>query len=135
MFNLPTELALHILSYLPFDSLSRLQAVSKSWNEFCNLHESSIYRNAAYLNAYIPSQTTMLNELGSFHSQRVLRGVNTWKDLGNVSNRMSAYIGFMLINSQVGSAWRYSVIGKEKEHLLSLSILRQRRCIGSKSMN
>ena len=38
MLNLPTELTLMILSYLsylPFNSLSRLQSVCKSWNELC----------------------------------------------------------------------------------------------------
>ncbi|KAF8797521.1 hypothetical protein BYT27DRAFT_7344147 [Phlegmacium glaucopus] len=82
MFNLPTELTLYILSYLPFDSLSRLKAVCKSWNEFSNLQESTIYRNAACLHAYIPCPRTMLKDLGSLYSQRALEGVKTWKDLG-----------------------------------------------------
>ncbi|KAF8799147.1 hypothetical protein BYT27DRAFT_7176632 [Phlegmacium glaucopus] len=81
MFDLSAELTLNILSYLPFVSLGRLQAVCKSWDEFCNLNESTIYRNAAFLHGYIPCPTTTLNELGSLYSQRALEGVNTWKDL------------------------------------------------------
>ena len=81
MLNLPTELTLKILSYLPFNSLSRLQSVCKSWSEFCSLHENTIYRNAACLHTYIPSPTMMLNELGSFYSKRALEDVETWKDL------------------------------------------------------
>lgn len=96
MLNLPTELTLHILSYLPFISLSRSQAVCKSWREFCNFHESNIYRNAACLHSYIPCPTTMLNELGSLYSQRVLEGVNTWKDFCMLSNQMSAYTTMLI---------------------------------------
>ena len=81
MLNLPTELALNILSYLPVNSLSRLRSVCKSWNEFCILHENTIYRNAASLHTYIPSPTTMLNELESLYSQRAMEDVKTWKDL------------------------------------------------------
>ena len=92
MLNLPTELALNILSYLPFNSLSRLQSVCKSWSEFCTLHESTIYRNAACLHTYIPHPTTMLTELSSLYSQRALEDVKTWKDLCMCSNQMSAYI-------------------------------------------
>ena len=80
MFNLPAELTLHILSYLPFDSLSRLRAVCKPWNEFCIFHECIIYRQAACLYTYIPRPTTMLDDLGSLYSKRVLEGVKTWKD-------------------------------------------------------
>ena len=92
MFNLPTELALKILSDLPFNSLSRLQSVCKSWSEFCTLHENTIYRNAACLHTYIPRPTTMLNELSSLYSQRALEDVKTWKDLCMCFNEMSAYI-------------------------------------------
>ena len=92
MLNLPTELALKILSHLPFNSLGRLQSVCKSWSEFCILHESTIYRNAACLYTYIPRPTTMLNELSSMYSHRVLEDVKTWKDLCMCSNKMSVYI-------------------------------------------
>ena len=93
MLDLPTELTLKILSCLPFNSLSRLQSVCKSWSDFCTLHESTIYRNAACLYMYIPCPTTMLNELSSLYSQRVLEDVKTWKDLCMCSNRMSTCIG------------------------------------------
>ena len=86
MLNLPAELTLSILSYLPLNSLSRLQSLCKSWNDFCALHESTIYRNAAYLHSYIPRPTTMLNELSSLYSQRALEDVMTWKDLCMRSN-------------------------------------------------
>lgn len=92
MLNLPSELALNVLSYLPFKSLSRLQSVCKSWSEFCTLHENTIYRNAAFLYAYISCPTTMLNELSSLYSQRSLEGVKTWKDFCMCSNQMTAYI-------------------------------------------
>ena len=91
MLNLPTELTLNILSYLPFSSLSRLQSVCKSWSEFCTLHENTIYRNAACLHTYIPRSTTMLNELSSLYSQRALEDVKTWKDLCTCSKPMSAF--------------------------------------------
>ena len=120
MLNLPTELALNILSYLPVNSLSRLRSVCKSWNEFCILHENTIYRNAASLHTYIPSPTTMLNELESLYSQRAMEDVKTWKDLCMCFNENGAYSdsdkGF-----QVGSASRYNAIGKERDHPLSLS--------------
>ena len=89
MLNLPTELAIIILSYLPFNSLSRLQLICKSWSDFCTLHESTIYRNAACLHTYIPHPTTMLNELSSLYSQRALEDVKTWKELCMCSNQMS----------------------------------------------
>ena len=90
MLNLPAELTLSILSYLPLNSLSQLQSVCKSWSEFCTLHEGTIYRNAACLHTYIPCPTTMLNGLSSLYSERVLKDVKTWKDLCMCSNQMSA---------------------------------------------
>lgn len=119
MFNLPTELVLNVLSYLPFASLCRLQVVSKSWNEFCTLHESTIYRNAAYLHAYIPRPSTMLSELGSLYSQRALKGVQSWKDLSTSLPSDERLYTIVLIRSQVGGAWKYSAIGKERDHLFS----------------
>ena len=109
MLKLPTELTLNILSYLPFNSLSRLQSVCKSWSKFCTLHENTIYRNAACLYTYIPRPTTMLNELSSLYSQE--RFVYVFQ-----SNDRSYLKG-----SQVGSASRYSAFGKERDHPFALS--------------
>ena len=81
MLNLPTELTLNILSYLPLDSLGRLNSVCKSWSGFCAQHENTIYRNAACLHTYIPRPMTMLDNLTSMYSQRALEDVETWKDL------------------------------------------------------
>ena len=81
MFNLPTELSLGILSYLNCTCLCRLRAVCKSWNEFCILHENTIYHTAASLHSYISSPTAEFNQLGSRYSNKVLEGVKTWKDL------------------------------------------------------
>ena len=92
MLNLPSELTLNILSYLPFNSLSRLLSVCKSWSEFCILHENTIYRNAACLHTYIPRPTTKLDELSSMYSQRALEDVKTWKDLCMCFNQMTVYI-------------------------------------------
>ena len=83
-----TELVIFILSYLPVNSLSRLQLVCKSWSDFFTLHESTIYRNAACLHTYIPCPTTMLNELSTLYSQKALEDVKTWKDLCMYSNQM-----------------------------------------------
>ncbi|KAF8148668.1 hypothetical protein B0H34DRAFT_736501 [Crassisporium funariophilum] len=81
MFDLPTELSLQILSYLPFASLNALQVACKSFHDFFVLHDTTIFRNAAWAHDYISSPTTLLPEIRSLYSKRSLEGVDTFKDL------------------------------------------------------
>jgi hypothetical protein len=81
--SLPPEVALQILSYLPVSSLANLHSVSRAWNNFFLYHETAVYRQAAYLHGIIQDDAASLDSplLMQKYSQRVLRNVDSWKDL------------------------------------------------------
>ncbi|TRM58603.1 hypothetical protein BD626DRAFT_510795 [Schizophyllum amplum] len=79
MLNLPTELALQALSFVDPQTLSRLQAVSKSWAEFVRVNESTLYHSIAASQGLIPSESTLLDDLDRWYSPRSLQGVTDWK--------------------------------------------------------
>ena len=76
---IPPEVILTILSFLPFRQLHRLRLVSKSWNKFIYLNESSIYHAAAILHDFVPANTCILDP--RLHDVSGISLVNSWKDL------------------------------------------------------
>lgn len=98
--ELPAEIVIVVLSYLPLASLSSLLAVSKEWQYFIdgNLqNRNTIYRNAAYLEGYIDDPAMMLEDLGprddgtGFYSERTMRGVETWRDFCQCCHLQKCY--------------------------------------------
>ena len=79
MFDLPAELALRILSFLPLSSLSSIQRVSHHWRKFFNTNESFIYHNAAVYHGYIPSPGIPIGEARAMYSERALGSALDWK--------------------------------------------------------
>ena len=98
--DLPHELTLAVLSYLPLSSLSSYQAVCKDWKRFIDKYELSIYRSAAILHEFIPSSATSLSEIESSYHARYLRGVDDWKAL-------CGYILYFFLTAN-GSSWQVS---------------------------
>ncbi|KDQ20336.1 hypothetical protein BOTBODRAFT_27758 [Botryobasidium botryosum FD-172 SS1] len=76
--TLPPEVILQILSHLPVYSLPLLRALSSSWKDFLDLHESTIYRSAAFLHA-IASPGSSLEDSKGTHVLPWLDDVNDWK--------------------------------------------------------
>ncbi|KAF9482975.1 hypothetical protein BDN70DRAFT_892163 [Pholiota conissans] len=95
---LPAELTLLIFAYLPLSTLARLQRVNHDLATFVTENESTIYRNAAWIEGWIPSQQTQLGELRAvedlsatddeeerkrseaLYSRRAMHGVGGWRD-------------------------------------------------------
>ncbi|KAF4623168.1 hypothetical protein D9613_001312 [Agrocybe pediades] len=87
--ELPAEIVILILSYLPIPSISSLRILSKEWLYFIDgnaQNRNTIYRNAAWIEGYIPDRTSMLDEIGpkedgtGLFSERTMHGVEDWKD-------------------------------------------------------
>ncbi|KJA15540.1 hypothetical protein HYPSUDRAFT_194203 [Hypholoma sublateritium FD-334 SS-4] len=87
--ELPTELIVFILSYLPLETISVLKRIDHEWHEFIALNASTVYRNAAWREGWIAFAGTTLQELDypeeqqrrkSYYSRRAMHGVGGWKD-------------------------------------------------------
>lgn len=53
LHQLPAEIALHAISYLPLHSLYSTALVSRDWNALIAANEPTVYRNAATLHRFI----------------------------------------------------------------------------------
>lgn len=53
LHQLPAEIALHAISYLPLYSLYSATLVSRDWNALIAINEPTVYRNAAILHRFI----------------------------------------------------------------------------------
>ena len=49
----PAEIALHMISYLPLQSLCSTALTSREWNALITTNEPTVYRNAAILHRFI----------------------------------------------------------------------------------
>lgn len=87
--DLPPEIIIIILSFLPVSSLGAVLRLNKQWFLFIDENQDTIYRDAAYLEGYIPDAATLLEDLGpreggmesqALYSRRVTDGVEGWKD-------------------------------------------------------
>ncbi|KAI0753064.1 hypothetical protein C8Q80DRAFT_1267504 [Daedaleopsis nitida] len=76
--NLPTELVLRILAYLPLQSLRALRLASRTWNTFFVDNESSIYHHAALLHRFIDSIHTLLPQAKDAHPLKFLQDAPDW---------------------------------------------------------
>jgi hypothetical protein len=112
MLNLPTELALAVLAYLPIDSLRCLSLVCWQWNKFINLQENAIYHQAAVLHKLIPRSMTSLEEAQNPYSNISLAGVGGWKDLCKSSQLVITRPTF--ISQQARDAFLLNGAGKER---------------------
>ncbi|KAH9941924.1 hypothetical protein B0H21DRAFT_543104 [Amylocystis lapponica] len=76
---LPPELVLHVLAYLPFQSLYSLHLVSRYWQTFVIANESSIYHHAALLHRFVSSVEQPLPEAVATHVGQYMKEVDSWK--------------------------------------------------------
>lgn len=53
LHQLPAEIALHTISYLPLYSLYSTTLVSRDWNALIATNEPTVYRNAAILHRFM----------------------------------------------------------------------------------
>ena len=60
--DLPAELLLRVLAFLPVQALRSLRLASRAWNVFFFENESTIYHHAAVLHRFIDSIDTLLPE-------------------------------------------------------------------------
>jgi hypothetical protein len=87
--ELPPEIIIIILSFLPVSSLGVILRLNKKWFLFIDENQNTIYRDAAYLEGYVPGPGTLLEGLGpredgierqGLYSRRVTDGLEGWKD-------------------------------------------------------
>ncbi|KAF5376923.1 hypothetical protein D9615_007333 [Tricholomella constricta] len=81
MFDLPPELALEILAYLPLNSLATLPLVCRHWRNIFIIHASHIHHKAALLHGYIRSTAISIEDANKLYSQRSVGIVCGWRDL------------------------------------------------------
>ncbi|KAF8875517.1 hypothetical protein BD779DRAFT_1563403 [Infundibulicybe gibba] len=81
MLHLPAELVIQIFGYLPLSSLANWHLVSHYWRQFCQTHETALFRHAAILHDMIPPSLLDLRDICKIYPSASLRGVGTWKDL------------------------------------------------------
>lgn len=74
--NLPTELILQVLSYVPIETLNSLRLVCHQLKAILEAQEASIYRNAAVFHGFVPSSDV---DYSNIYSRRSLFGVDSWK--------------------------------------------------------
>ena len=90
--ELPAELVIIIISYLPLTSITRLYRVNRQWHEFLDLNENSVYRNAAWREGWLINPQMLLedldqiNDIRSSYSRRSVRNVSDWKGFCMFSN-------------------------------------------------
>ncbi|KAE9407968.1 hypothetical protein BT96DRAFT_986195 [Gymnopus androsaceus JB14] len=77
--RLPPELVLLTLSFLDLSRFKTLSLVCKSWKDFIDENESSIYHSLAVYRGYIPSVTLDLTQLSLLYSPKFLHAVTSWK--------------------------------------------------------
>src|ERR1700724_4477321 len=81
MFNdLPTNIVLEILTYLPLNTIASLALVSRWLHSLINSNENPIYHRASFLHGYIPSYTTSLQKAHSMYSRRSIGPISNWKN-------------------------------------------------------
>ncbi|KAJ7642852.1 hypothetical protein B0H17DRAFT_1148749 [Mycena rosella] len=105
MLQLPVELVICILKYLPLSTLSQLLSTSREWNNFFESNQSILYHNAAVLHGFTPSASIVYSDLEAIQddrdmtphraalSRRSLTGVSDWKS-------------FCYKQIRIRSAWR-----------------------------
>ena len=84
--ELPVDIILYILQFLPIHSLHELCLTSKHWNELIQANESFLYHSAAVLHGYTPSTTRLVTDLPNLFSMHALSGVNSWQSFCKYSD-------------------------------------------------
>ncbi|KAG9223420.1 hypothetical protein PLEOSDRAFT_1081654 [Pleurotus ostreatus PC15] len=74
--DLPAELILQVLSYVPIETLNSLRLVCHKLHNILEAQEASIYRNAAVFHGFVPSGNVNYSNI---YSRRSLFGVDSWK--------------------------------------------------------
>jgi hypothetical protein len=79
MDELPVELILKILSYLPIPSLSSFQLTSRRYHTVVCTNESYLYHNAALQHRFIQSEEATLAGVKPSIPRRLQGHINGWK--------------------------------------------------------
>jgi hypothetical protein len=81
--SFPSEIVLHIFSYLPLSSLAQLHVVSRAWNAFLLQNQTTIYRHAAFLHGFIDDDSApfLSAEVRKRYAAKVFDNLNGWRDL------------------------------------------------------
>ena len=76
--SLPSDVFLHIFSYLSLHDLRNVELVSRETHSLLLAHEESIYHQAAISYGFVESQTLLEDAIASGGS--LLSGVRDWKE-------------------------------------------------------
>lgn len=100
--SFPSEIVLHILSYLPVSSLAVFHVVSRPWNAFLLQYQATIYRHAAFLHGFIDNDSSLFlsTEWRKKYATRVLENLSSWKDLCAIDFSLSNAIFDSLLISR-----------------------------------
>lgn len=82
--HIPTELQLKTLAYLELRDLHNARLISRSWNVLFSIHQTAIYRNAAYVHGLIPNPEISLEDTMQACPRGSNIGVTDWKSFGTL---------------------------------------------------
>jgi len=77
--DLSSELILLVLRQLALSDIATLSLLNHEWNQFIELHESTIYRNCAILHGYVPVGLCLDDAKGITYGSDWLTDANSWK--------------------------------------------------------
>ncbi|KAA1477050.1 hypothetical protein DENSPDRAFT_884770 [Dentipellis sp. KUC8613] len=80
LLDVPPELVLGIVSYLPLQSIASFYLVSRRCRDLISNNESSVYHWAALLHHFIPSSRVQLAEVLIDHRGKLWDSVTSWKE-------------------------------------------------------
>lgn len=90
--DLPPELVLRMLSFLPIPSLHAMQVLSRLWNGFFHTHERLIYLRAACYHRFISNTNVPLSEARSVYPGCVKKEVDSWRSLCELYTAISMWV-------------------------------------------
>lgn len=78
--DLPPELILSVLVYLPLQSLHALRRLSREWHDWFDRNNEYIYQQAAFRHNFIPSAYTTLGDAVE-HTKHLLSrwAIENWR--------------------------------------------------------
>ncbi|KAI0783060.1 hypothetical protein C8Q75DRAFT_785619 [Abortiporus biennis] len=77
--QLPPELVLNILLYLPVQSLHNVEIISRSWHTFFSENATTIFHQAAFHHGLVNSMEDDLSDAISKHFVRFSKGITDWR--------------------------------------------------------
>ncbi|KAG8894876.1 hypothetical protein FRC00_008340, partial [Tulasnella sp. 408] len=112
---LPVETLLHIIGYLPIQSICVLESVSQTFHEFIKVNLNAIYERGAILHQFAPKNTTQCGSQEALKSAMANLGPKTWL---NGIDDWKEFCGWKVFRLIKGSIYETALYIGKKSFLL-----------------